>query len=67
MSSSMTLLAAGSASRQQSTNLESQTESAANGAHEQTQQAQQEFNNQQYSEADWAAYWQYYGKSPIAA
>lgn len=65
--SSVTLLSAGSASQQQSTTLESQTESSANGAHEQMQQAQQQFDNQQYAEADWAAYWQYYGKSPVAA
>lgn len=62
------LLPAGSAPQQQSTNLESQTEPFADSAHEQTQQSQQQFDNQHYSAADWAAYsyWQYYGKSPVA-
>lgn len=63
----MTMFSAGSASQQQSGNLESQSVSASNGTHEQMQQAQQQSGNQQYSEADWAAYWQYYGKSPKAA
>ena len=63
----MTLLPAGSASQQQSNNVESQTESSATGAHEEMQQAQEQFDNQQYSEADWVAYWQYYGKSSVAA
>lgn len=63
----MTMFSAGSASQQPSGNLQSQSVSAANGTQEQMQQAQQQSDNQQYSEADWAAYWQYYGKSPIAA
>lgn len=64
LSLNMTVLLVGSASQQQTANPDGQSESDAAGFGEQAQQTQQ-FQDQQYSAADWAAYWQYYGKLSV--